>query len=38
MLINFNKFRIEISIERDISVYVIYTIMIFGMTIKSIIS
>jgi hypothetical protein len=38
MLINFNKFRIEISIERDISVYIIYTIMIFGMTIKSIIS
>jgi len=38
MLINFTKSGIEISLERDISVYIIYTIMIFGMTIKSIIS
>jgi hypothetical protein len=38
MLINFTKSGIEISLERDISVYVAYTILIFGMTIKSIIS
>jgi hypothetical protein len=38
MLINFTKSGIKISIERDISAYVIYTIMIFGMTLKSIIS
>jgi hypothetical protein len=38
MLINFTKSGIEISLEKDISVYAIYTIMIFGMTLKSIIS
>ena len=38
MLINFTKSGIKISLERDISVYVAYTILIFGMTIKSIIS